>query len=962
MEYVGDGFEAIRPIIADLSDGNITAAEAGARVEGLMPGSTVSCFLRSMGAVEDLKEGATSLEEAERVVFGNADLHPIMAELFLYCALVSAHGESIEEPMGYWVLASGKSMLHDVTDQFEGAMEAGPISSETREKVADHPALSTVGPYMEKARDHLIKHMLVHEVDSEDEFLDPDTVEQIMERADDVAPVFANLARDIVVADDFEREWSWILMARLLGELKLVGAVDAMADGLDMLIDEHIHEAVLTLVKLAEAFPGLVAERMREIAVDPDRADGRLAAVEVLGWRWREQGNLEFLYGMLRRLEPDDPDFDDLFKFLTQSLILTGLREAAEEAAAALDQYEEVLEPDTVSATLRLMDEFEPFDDSRARDLVNEDIYDLCCGPLEQEAAVGRLTITLLREASLDEEMDGMIAEWEVDADGEPSAAWLKTGRNEPCPCGSGKKFKKCCLSKAEAADAPEPFFSEDEGPLLRLFDRLMAFSSSPGRRADRESALAEFLDAAGIDSFEEQEESGSPVPLPSVFLDWYFFGRKNERGRTVAGEFADSGPGLDPDEQEMLDASGAGRFSVFEAVEVRFDEGMKLKDIFRGDVLDVREKLATETMARWDMIGGRVGPVGDHHELLGGVFPVALECRADIEKYGKRKAKAAIESGAVEDVDEWLKTSGYLLAIYSHDRCMKIIDRPMPVIVTPEGDEMCRCEAHYRIEDLDAVRTALEQDELFEKIGPEDEQGGPGLEGMMEVYGIARGATMFEWEMSPAMEADLRAGEHMGPQMPSIAAVLSERGAEHPTSGAATAGVTDGGDELGVEDGEWKRVFGMVTISGGRLALKAMSMERLEYGKEALERLIGKSVKHLVDEIEDQVPMLEGARERGHKATAEKELGRSGGVDPEISKRIEREYLEKHYATWADTPLPALKGKTPREAARTRVGRLKVDGLLKGMENRAERAARDGRPAFDFGRIREELKIPPDL
>lgn len=21
-----------------------------------------------------------------------------------------------------------------------------------------------------------------------------------------------------------------------------------------------------------------------------------------------------------------------------------------------------------------------------------------------------------------------------------------KVGRNEPCPCGSGKKFKKCCL------------------------------------------------------------------------------------------------------------------------------------------------------------------------------------------------------------------------------------------------------------------------------------------------------------------------------------------------------------------------------------------------------------------------------------------------------------------------------------------------------------------------------------
>lgn len=25
-----------------------------------------------------------------------------------------------------------------------------------------------------------------------------------------------------------------------------------------------------------------------------------------------------------------------------------------------------------------------------------------------------------------------------------------KIGRNEPCPCGSGKKFKKCCLMSAD--------------------------------------------------------------------------------------------------------------------------------------------------------------------------------------------------------------------------------------------------------------------------------------------------------------------------------------------------------------------------------------------------------------------------------------------------------------------------------------------------------------------------------
>jgi len=29
-----------------------------------------------------------------------------------------------------------------------------------------------------------------------------------------------------------------------------------------------------------------------------------------------------------------------------------------------------------------------------------------------------------------------------------------KPGRNDPCPCGSGKKYKKCCLAKDEAAAA----------------------------------------------------------------------------------------------------------------------------------------------------------------------------------------------------------------------------------------------------------------------------------------------------------------------------------------------------------------------------------------------------------------------------------------------------------------------------------------------------------------------------
>lgn len=32
-------------------------------------------------------------------------------------------------------------------------------------------------------------------------------------------------------------------------------------------------------------------------------------------------------------------------------------------------------------------------------------------------------------------------------------AAHKKIGRNDPCPCGSGKKYKKCCIGSAERSD-----------------------------------------------------------------------------------------------------------------------------------------------------------------------------------------------------------------------------------------------------------------------------------------------------------------------------------------------------------------------------------------------------------------------------------------------------------------------------------------------------------------------------
>ena len=56
-----------------------------------------------------------------------------------------------------------------------------------------------------------------------------------------------------------------------------------------------------------------------------------------------------------------------------------------------------------------------------------------------------------------------------------------KTGRNDPCHCGSGKKYKRCCLDKDEAAEratraaveAAKPPPQAARGPLLDESDEL---------------------------------------------------------------------------------------------------------------------------------------------------------------------------------------------------------------------------------------------------------------------------------------------------------------------------------------------------------------------------------------------------------------------------------------------------------------------------------------------------------
>ena len=156
---------------------------------------------------------------------------------------------------------------------------------------------------------------------------------------------------------------------------------------------------------------------------------------------------------------------------------------------------------------------------------------------------------------------------------------------------------------------------------------------------------------------------------------------------------------------------------------------------------------------------------------------------------------------------------------------------------------------------------------------------------------------------------------------------------------------------EMVLGKGELKWVsLGTVTRTPGRLKLWCLSKERLSRGKKRLKEILGEDIRYLADTYEDMKEMVKRKAKEGpfieDEALQEKSF-------PLLSKTMEE---WAHH--WVDERIPALDGKTPREAVKTPEVRAKVEKLLKDFENMEERKRRKGDTYLDIQVIRQMLNL----
>lgn len=278
-------------------------------------------------------------------------------------------------------------------------------------------------------------------------------------------------------------------------------------------------------------------------------------------------------------------------------------------------------------------------------------------------------------------------------------------GRNDPCPCGSGKKYKKCCLLK----EAEFQGRRRDEGSAVgTALAWLSEYYPEAVDRAIREDYLGELADAE-IDALEElsPELRGMlDVNIGEWLLADAIFDVDGEDKRAGDLLFAPGGPILPAQGRQWLEAIGERPMGLYEVVEAKPGEGLRLQDTLRPGKAPVwvRERSASRSLVQWDTLGARLAIQDGEWVLTGAVYPlsrdVANECRDEILQDMR---------GADWDSDLARDLIGATISAYWLETLLTVEAPPEWVDASTREPLMLTTE-HYRVKEWSGLEEVLAQ------------------------------------------------------------------------------------------------------------------------------------------------------------------------------------------------------------------------------------------------------------
>ena len=192
-------------------------------------------------------------------------------------------------------------------------------------------------------------------------------------------------------------------------------------------------------------------------------------------------------------------------------------------------------------------------------------------------------------------------------------------GRNEPCPCGSGKKYKKCCLRKVQQEKSYN--LAVD-----RVIDKVISFffEQEENYLSEVNTYLERYAQVFEIEVFEMSAE------LEFLAHFNFIFDYKLESEKTILELFKEEqGHNLSKREQQVLDALIGARLKVYQ-VDDQIGIHYELQNLFQDESSFVID--SADEILPGDILVGRIVQIGEHAQLVGLYNVISFDYKEIVE------------------------------------------------------------------------------------------------------------------------------------------------------------------------------------------------------------------------------------------------------------------------------------------------------------------------------------------
>jgi hypothetical protein len=473
-------------------------------------------------------------------------------------------------------------------------------------------------------------------------------------------------------------------------------------------------------------------------------------------------------------------------------------------------------------------------------------------------------------------------------------------GRNDPCPCGSGKKYKHCCLNAKVAFDLLWQRLRQAEGQVVN--DTLEWVS----KRYEHD-----LVGAAWAEFTLWQPWSGNPVEQPefeAMFVPWLVFNwvpdedseefQSDWPRRPLALEHLhNEGRHLGPFEKRFVEEMCKRHYSFYAVTGTEPGRSIALRDILTHREYKVLERQGSGTVTTGTVIFARVFEM-DGVAIMCGCAPLMIPPHFHTRVIARREdlfhSDGPVSEELVHEYERELRQEYFAIA-------EAIRNPPMPELRNTDGDALVPTTLHFEL-----YCTPGEAFEELKSLAIEDIDD-PTLDAKGELT-----AVRFGW---------LEPGNKV-----------------HP---------------------EWENtILGSLSIKGKKLTAEVNSEQRAQQIRAEIEQRLGDRVVYKQAVVESIDKTLKEGRNRPETPDEHRRREESDRLHelPEVQEQLKK-MIAQHWESWLDMEIPALANQTPRQAAQTPIGRERLEALLADYAWRGEQGT-DPILRPDVAELRRQLGL----